>query len=83
VRGSRRNRRKSPCDGAPGERTIAFADFHRVPGNTPEIDSNLHPNEIITAIRIAPAGLCSELQLSKIRDRLSYAFALVSVAAAL
>jgi len=69
--------------GPPGERTIAFADFHRVPGNTPEIDSNLHPNEIITAIELPPRGFAANYSYLKIRDRLSYAFALVSVAAAL
>jgi xanthine dehydrogenase YagS FAD-binding subunit len=69
--------------GPSGERTIAFADFHRLPGNTPEIDSNLHRDEIITAIELPPRGFAANYSYLKIRDRLSYAFALVSVAAAL
>ena len=69
--------------GPAGERTIAFADFHRLPGNTPEIDTNLKPNEIITAIELPAQGFAANYSYLKIRDRLSYAFALVSVAAAL
>ena len=69
--------------GPAGERTIAFADFHRLPGNTPEVDTNLKPNEIITAIELPAQGLAANYSCLKIRDRLSYAFALVSVAAAL
>jgi xanthine dehydrogenase YagS FAD-binding subunit len=69
--------------GPPGERTIAFADFHRLPGDTPQIDSNLHQNEIITAIELPPRGFAANYSYLKIRDRLSYAFALVSVAAAM
>src|ERR1700730_11117315 len=69
--------------GPSAERTIAFADFHRLPGETPQIDSNLHPNEIITAIELPPQGFAANYSYLKIRDRLSYAFALVSVAAAL
>jgi xanthine dehydrogenase YagS FAD-binding subunit len=52
--------------GPPGERTIAFADFHRVPGNTPEIDSNLHPNEIITAIELPPRGFAANYSYTPI-----------------
>ena len=63
--------------------TIAFADFHRLPGNTPEVDTNLKPNEIITAIELPAQGFAANYSYLKIRDRLSYAFALVSVAAAL
>ncbi|MGB8572222.1 MAG: xanthine dehydrogenase family protein subunit M [Pseudolabrys sp.] len=69
--------------GPAGERTIAFADFHRLPGNTPEVDTNLKPNEIITAIELPAQGFAANYSYLKIRDRLSYAFALVSVAAAL
>ena len=69
--------------GPSGERTIAFADFHRLPGDTPQIDSNLHPDEIVTAIELPPRGFATNYSYLKIRDRLSYAFALVSVAAAL
>ena len=69
--------------GPAGERTIAFADFHRLPGDTPHLDTNLQPNEIITAIELPPKGFAANHSYLKIRDRLSYAFALVSVAAAL
>ena len=63
--------------GLAGERTIAFTDFHRLPGNTPEIDTNLKPNEIIIAIELPAQGFAANYSYLKIRDRLSYAFALV------
>src|SRR5215831_7955291 len=66
--------------GAAGERIIAFADFHRLPGDTPQRDSNLEPGEIITAIELPARGFAATYTYLKIRDRLSYAFALVSVA---
>jgi len=69
--------------GPSGERTIAFADFHRLPGNSPHIDNNLNPSEIVTAVELPPRGFAANYSYLKIRDRLSYAFALVSVAAAL
>jgi xanthine dehydrogenase YagS FAD-binding subunit len=69
--------------GPAGARTIAFSDFHRLPGNTPQRDTNLEPDEIITAIELPPKGFGTNYSYLKIRDRLSYAFALVSVAAAL
>jgi len=69
--------------GKSGERSIAFADFHRLPGDTPQTDSNLRADEIITAIELPPKGFAANYSYLKIRDRLSYAFALVSVAAAL
>jgi xanthine dehydrogenase YagS FAD-binding subunit len=69
--------------GPAGERVIAFDDFHRLPGNTPQLDTNLHPNEMITAIDLPAQGFAKNYSYLKIRDRLSYAFALVSVAAAL
>jgi xanthine dehydrogenase YagS FAD-binding subunit len=69
--------------GPSGERAIAFADFHRLPGDTPELDSNLQPNEIVTSIELPAKGFKANYSYLKIRDRLSYAFALVSVAAAL
>jgi xanthine dehydrogenase YagS FAD-binding subunit len=69
--------------GANGERQIAFADFHRLPGDTPQIDTNLRQDEIITAIELPAQGFATNYSYLKIRDRLSYAFALVSVAAAL
>jgi xanthine dehydrogenase YagS FAD-binding subunit len=66
-----------------GERTIAFADFHRLPGDSPERDTNLEADELITAVELPPQGFAANYTYLKIRDRLSYAFALVSVAAAL
>jgi xanthine dehydrogenase YagS FAD-binding subunit len=69
--------------GPSGERTIAFADFHRLPGDTPERDTNLRADEIVTAVELPARGFAAHYSYLKIRDRLSYAFALVSVAAAL
>src|SRR5437763_1072090 len=69
--------------GTNGARSMAFADFHRLPGDTPHIDSNLRPDEIITAIELPAKGFAQHYSYLKIRDRLSYAFALVSVAAGL
>jgi xanthine dehydrogenase YagS FAD-binding subunit len=69
--------------GPQGARALAFNNFHRLPGNTPEIDTNLRPNEIITAIELPAKGFAANYSYLKIRDRLSYAFALVSIAAAL
>jgi xanthine dehydrogenase YagS FAD-binding subunit len=61
-------------------RTIPIADFHRLPGNTPHIDHNLEAGELITAVTLPkPAG--GKQIYRKVRDRASYAFALVSVAA--
>ena len=69
--------------GPAGARVIAFADFHRLPGDTPQRDTNLQPNEIVTAVELPAQGFAANYTYLKIRDRLSYAFALVSVAAAL
>jgi xanthine dehydrogenase YagS FAD-binding subunit len=69
--------------GPSGARVIGFPDFHRLPGNTPERDTNLEPNEIVTAVGLPARGFTANYTYLKIRDRLSYAFALVSVAAAL
>jgi xanthine dehydrogenase YagS FAD-binding subunit len=69
--------------GPAGERVIAFDDFHRLPGNTPQLDTDLHPSEIVTVIELPAQGFANNYSYLKIRDRLSYAFALVSVAAAL
>jgi xanthine dehydrogenase YagS FAD-binding subunit len=69
--------------GPAGERVIAFADFHRLPGDRSEQDNTLARDEIITAIDLPPRGFAAHYTYLKIRDRLSYAFALVSVAAAL
>jgi xanthine dehydrogenase YagS FAD-binding subunit len=69
--------------GPSGDRVIPIADFHRLPGETPERDTNLAPDEIITAIELPARGFASNYTYIKIRDRLSYAFALISVAAGL
>lgn len=69
--------------GPRGDREIAFADFHRLPGDTPQHETNLAPDELITAVELPPRGFTSNYTYLKIRDRLSYAFALVSVAAGL
>ena len=67
-----------------GERRIPFGDFHRLPGNTPEKDNNLQKGELITAVEIPVNDALAKNSLYiKVRDRASYAFALVSVAAAL
>ncbi len=69
--------------GPSGDRVIAFEDFHRLPGDTPERDNNLEHGDIITAVELPARGFAKNYSYLKIRDRLSYAFALVSVAAAL
>ena len=66
------------ADGA--TRTIAMADFHRLPGNTPHIETALEPGELITAVTL-PKPLGGKHYYRKVRDRSSYAFALISVAA--
>jgi len=68
--------------GPNGERAIAFEDFHRLPGDTPERDTNLAPGELITAVDLPPNGFAKHWHYLKVRDRASFAFALVSVAAA-
>src|SRR5262249_15162765 len=65
------------------DRAIALTDFHRLPGNTPERDTNLGADEIITAVELPARGFASNHTYIKLRDRLSYAFALVSVAVGL
>ena len=69
--------------GSHGERTIDFLDFHRLPGEHPEHETNLEPGEIIVAIDLPAAPWAKKSYYLKVRDRASYAFALVSVAAAL
>jgi len=69
--------------GSNGDRTIPFEDFHRLPGDHPEIDTTLAHDEIITAVDLPPEDFSAHHTYLKLRDRLSYAFALVSVAAAL
>jgi xanthine dehydrogenase YagS FAD-binding subunit len=69
--------------GRDGARTIEFADFHRLPGDTPERDNQLADDELITAVELPAAGFANHSHYLKVRDRASYAFALVSVATAL
>jgi xanthine dehydrogenase YagS FAD-binding subunit len=69
--------------GPSGDRAIAFADFHRLPGDTPQRDTNLDAGEMITEVELPPRGFATNYTYLKIRDRLSYAFALVSVAVGL
>jgi xanthine dehydrogenase YagS FAD-binding subunit len=70
--------------GADGrDRTIPIDDFHRLPGDTPQRDNNLAHGELITAIELPPSRFAANSYYLKVRDRASYAFALVAVAAAL
>jgi xanthine dehydrogenase YagS FAD-binding subunit len=70
-------------DGAGGARSLAFAALHRLPGDTPDRETELRPGELITAIELPPLPMARRSTYRKVRDRSSYAFALVSVAAAL
>ena len=65
------------------ERTIPVEEFHRLPGDTPQRDTNLEHGELIVAIELPKSGFAQHSYYLKVRERASYAFALVSVAAAL
>lgn len=69
--------------GAKGERRIKLVDFHKLPGDTPHIETALEPAELITAVELPEFGYKKNWCYIKVRDRASYAFALVSVAACL
>lgn len=69
--------------GPRGEREIPFQDFHRLPGDTPSQDTNLAPDELITAVDLPAHPFAARSHYLKVRDRASYAFALVSAAVAL
>lgn len=69
--------------GADGARAIAFTDFHRLPEDRPDVETLLRPGELITGIALPPLAFARRSTYRKVRDRASYAFALVSVAAAL
>ena len=69
--------------GADGERSVPMVDFHRLPGETPQVETVLRPGELITAIELTPSAAAANSAYRKVRDRSSYAFALVSVAAGL
>jgi xanthine dehydrogenase YagS FAD-binding subunit len=69
--------------GASGERTIPLVAFHRLPGDEPQHDTVLQHGELITAVELPPMPFAVRSHYRKVRDRASFAFALVSVAAAL
>ena len=69
--------------GSGAERTIPLAELHRLPGDHPEIDTVLQPDELITAIELPGDAWLANSTYRKVRDRASYAFALISVGAAL
>lgn len=69
--------------GPAGERTIPLVGFHRLPGGDPQRDTVLEHGELITAIDLPPLAFATRSRYRKVRDRASYAFALVSVAAAI
>ncbi|MEA2720897.1 MAG: xanthine dehydrogenase YagS FAD-binding subunit, partial [Candidatus Eremiobacteraeota bacterium] len=69
--------------GPDGERAIPLAEFHRLPGDEPQRDTVLAHGELITAVELPPLAFAARSKYRKVRDRASYAFALVSVAAAL
>ncbi|RVT90268.1 FAD binding domain-containing protein [Sphingomonas crocodyli] len=70
-------------DGPNGPRTIPMTDFHRLPEDRPDIETMLETGELITAIELPAAAIARRSTYRKVRDRASYAFALVSVAAAI
>jgi xanthine dehydrogenase YagS FAD-binding subunit len=69
--------------GPRGERSIEMADFHRLPGDAPQLDTTLAQGELIVAVDLPPTRFAEHAHYLKIRDRASYAFALVAVAAGL
>jgi xanthine dehydrogenase YagS FAD-binding subunit len=74
---------KVEVEGRGGKRTIPFAEFHRLPGTDPSRDTTLREGELITAVTLPPARFARNAFYFKVRDRNSYAFALISVAAGL
>jgi xanthine dehydrogenase YagS FAD-binding subunit len=69
--------------GSAGERTIPIGDFYRLPGDQPQRDTILEHGDLITAVDLPPLAFAANSRYRKVRDRASFAFALVSVAAAL
>jgi xanthine dehydrogenase YagS FAD-binding subunit len=69
--------------GASGERSVALCDLHTLPEDRPDIETVLEPGELITAVELPPSTIAGHSTYRKVRDRSSYAFALVSIAAAL
>lgn len=70
-------------EGPKGARQILITEFHRLPGDTPHLDTNLHADELIVAVDLPASTTARHSRYLKLRDRAQYAFALVSVAAAL
>lgn len=70
-------------DGPQGERALPLVDLHRLPGGRPDIETELRPDELIVAVELPPLAFGARSTYRKVRDRASYAFALVSVAAAI
>ena len=70
-------------EGPDGRRTMTLVELHRLPGDRPDIETELEPGELITAIELPALPFAARSTYRKVRDRASYAFALVSVAAAL
>ena len=70
-------------EGAGGKREIKFEDYHRLPEDSPETDNTLRADEIITSIDLPEKGFAEHHAYLKLRDRTSYAFALIAVAAGL
>ncbi|UYO40623.1 xanthine dehydrogenase family protein subunit M [Rhodopseudomonas palustris] len=70
-------------EGQAGKRTLPHGDFHRLPGDRPDLETVLQPGDLITAIELPARPIAARSTYRKVRDRSSYAFALVSVAAAI
>jgi xanthine dehydrogenase YagS FAD-binding subunit len=70
-------------EGRNGSRDIPLIDLHRLPGETPQVETELQPGELITAVTLRPNGVAARSSYRKVRDRSSYAFALISVASGL
>ncbi len=70
-------------EGQSGVHDIPLMQLHRLPGETPQIETVLQPGELITAVILPPEGFAGRSTYRKVRDRASYAFALISIAAAL
>jgi xanthine dehydrogenase YagS FAD-binding subunit len=70
-------------DGSGGARTLPLAELHRLPDGAPQVETHLRPGELITAIELPALPFAAHSTYRKVRDRASYAFALVSVAAAI
>jgi xanthine dehydrogenase YagS FAD-binding subunit len=74
---------KAHLHSARGERTLPMTDLHRLPEDHPEIETLLEPGELITAVELPPLPMAARSTYRKVRDRASYAFSLISVAAAI